>query len=499
MGGFGIRKAVQHAHGAYIASVRNAALLDAWDPSKATGWSEAVNNFLHFSGKTREWFDSDHDQPLSQRFLSQLVDKHSFELLLDSFSDSPRDLARLYSVCDSGANSWLGVIPSKALLQAYDSREYSILTRICLGLKLNFVGPDTCPFCKDVMDPYGYHALTCRKGGCLGVRHNAVRNAFLRFCKLCGISDIKCEATDLFQGSNDRPADALLPSNDSTLYIKHFLSSSPVCLDFAVINSQQLKYIHKAGVMTGAATTDYERKVKFPRYSDACADNDLSFIPMVVDSFGSWGPSSKPVFTYISKTAALNRLANTDIAECYLRQTLSVTLQRYNALSILKHYVSPSLDESSCSDTDADDPRPNLDQASTDSSDETSSSSDDDSLSEPEETQHNKTTKINQTKTKKNLVTLEVNINPEGLIALDILPWKPSAPNIPLIATPTDNPSLSSTTPLSPPHRGELDLSREATRVRLGQENSHEDIQETNPSPIPAACPDTPPRVSDDT
>ena len=134
--------------------------------------------------------------------------------------DSPRDLARFHSVSDTSANSWLGVIPSKALFQAYDSREYSILIRISLGLKLNFASPSTCPFYKEAMDPYGYHALTCHKGGCLGVRHIALREAFLRFCTLYGISEIKREATGLIQGSNDRPADGLLPSNDSTLDIK---------------------------------------------------------------------------------------------------------------------------------------------------------------------------------------------------------------------------------------------------------------------------------------
>ena len=105
--------------------------------------------------------------------------------------------------------------------------------------------------------------------------------------------------------------------------------------------------------MTGAAAADYEKKIKIPRYREACKNNNLSFVPMVVDSFGSWGPSSKPVFKYVSKTAALTRLANTDIAARYLRQTLSVTLQRYNALSILKHYVSPDLEFPSPPDSDS--------------------------------------------------------------------------------------------------------------------------------------------------
>ena len=437
------------------------------------------------------------------------MDKHSYKSLLEAFADSPRDLARLQSISDKGASSFLGVIPSKALFQVFDSREFVTLVRLWLGLKLGFRNSPACPFCKETMDSYGYHALTCRKGGCLSVRHNALREAFLRFCKVSGITGVEREAQGLIQGSSDRPADALLPGDDSSLYVKNFLSSSPTCLDFAVINSQQPKYIHKAGVTKGAATAEYEKKIKLPRYGKACADNGLTFVPMVVDSFGSWGPSSKKVFTYVCKAAALNRLANPDIAESYLHQSLSVTLQRYNALSILKHYVSPGLDEASLLDSDKSYTRGisahRVPMSGFDVDACTSGSETEDLAFESESSfttnAGNATPRVAPLS-----VSLTATVAPDGSITLDILPWETHA-LIKLASPKMDacggsneaknapqadsiNPlSASSSLPFLPSIT--LDSSLEATCVRSALVAIPEDKQEKNSSPSLAACPDT--------
>ena len=346
LGGFGIRKAVEHAPGAYIASVSRAAFLDSWDVSQAAGLKEAKQDFFRYSGKDKAWLDS--QKPISgtvsQQCLSHAVDTNSFDKLTQRLSGSPRDLARLRSVSAPGASSWLGAIPSTNLRQAFDPREYTVLTRLWLGMDLGYVSPSACPFCDGAMDSFGYHALTCKKGGCLGVRHNALRETFIRFCKAAGVSDVERESPGLIEGSNDRPADVLLPTDSSSLFVSNFLSSSPACLDFAVTHSQQPLTLHRAGMKTGAAAADYEARVKIPRYGKACEENGLNFVPMVVETYGAWGPASKPVFSFISKAAAHARLANPDIALGYLQQSLSVTLQRYNALSILKHHVGQDLE-----------------------------------------------------------------------------------------------------------------------------------------------------------
>ena len=67
------------------------------------------------------------------------------------------------------------------------------------------------------------------------------------------------------------------------------------------------------------------------------SENILNFIPMVVEVFGAWGLKSAPVFSFASRAVALHRNLDEERSDTYLRQALCVTLQRYNANSLLKH------------------------------------------------------------------------------------------------------------------------------------------------------------------
>merc|ERR1712167_30911 len=187
------------------------------------------------------------------------------------------------------------------------------------------------------------HALTCQTGGGLGVRHNALREAFIHFCKLAGITGVKREVRGLIPGTNERPADVLLPPASSCLAIPSF-SSKPACLDFAVTHAQQPSVIQSASKVTAAAAERYENKVKYPRYGKSCADNNLVFVPMIVEAHGAWGPSSKKVFKFVTKAAAYSTRASSDRAASHLLQNLSVVLQSQNVLTILKHHPPPDLD-----------------------------------------------------------------------------------------------------------------------------------------------------------
>ena len=128
----------------------------------------------------------------------------------------------------------------------------------------------------------GYHALTCQTGGGLGVRHNALRDCFLRYCKMAGL-EAKKEVIGLLPDSAARPADVLL-SPLSSLFIRNLDSRRACCLDFAVTNTLQPKTLSRACVVSGAAAADYEQTVKLPRYKEQCEKQNLDFVPMVVEA-----------------------------------------------------------------------------------------------------------------------------------------------------------------------------------------------------------------------
>ena len=84
--------------------------------------------------------------------------------------------------------------------------------------------------------------------------------------------------------------------------------------------------------------------MKLPRYFADCAANNMDFIPMVVETFGAWGPAAAPVLNQISKAGASFKSLNPEFVAKNLYQSLSFTLQQFNARTLLK-FISPSLSD----------------------------------------------------------------------------------------------------------------------------------------------------------
>ena len=82
------------------------------------------------------------------------------------------------------------------------------------------------------------------------------------------------------------------------------------------------------------------KKAKFPKYLEDCKRNDQNYAPMVVEVFGAWGQVSKPILRFVAWKAAFAKAADPDRRMGYLRQGLSVALQRQNAISLLKFLPS---------------------------------------------------------------------------------------------------------------------------------------------------------------
>ena len=69
-----------------------------------------------------------------------------------------------------------------------ESNEFQTAVRWWLGVG---VGRTVCPFCQDVaLDPLGHHAVTCRHGGDVVIRHNHLRGCL---CGLLPASSSECE------------------------------------------------------------------------------------------------------------------------------------------------------------------------------------------------------------------------------------------------------------------------------------------------------------------
>jgi hypothetical protein len=346
--GFGLRAATSHSSGAYLASVANAAAEDGWDASQAEGWAEAVADTCARTGWTKDVVCP--GKPLKQRAVSEAIDKAMFKELCES--SSLFDRARLLSQSGVGAGAWLGVIPSVELGYMFDSREFTTLLRFWLGQAV-YDAPRACPGCGVAMDVFGYHALTCSHLGGLGVRHNKLRDVWLRYFKLAGIPAQK-EAPSLLPGSAARPADIFVP---------HFLppdadTAKQACLDFAVTHPQQPSTLKRAGEVCGYSANEYAETVKEAKFGGQCTAAGVVLVPMVVETFGRWDSRADEVFAFVAKGSGARAGAGTERAASFLRRSLAVCLQRCNVHTLLGRLDpnGPELDDPFEADEESDTP-----------------------------------------------------------------------------------------------------------------------------------------------
>ena len=128
--------------------------------------------------------------PIHQKVLSNKIDSHLFNVLLEQ--SSAADRARLLSVSSPHAASWVSVIPSEGLGLHLQPSEFQVAIKWWLGLDTS--GGSICPLCPGkVLDPLGHHALTCKRGGDVVTRHNKLRDTLTETCRRAHLS-VKVEA-----------------------------------------------------------------------------------------------------------------------------------------------------------------------------------------------------------------------------------------------------------------------------------------------------------------
>ena len=344
-GGLGIRSAAAHHEAAYISSVTYAASKDGWVPSSAPGFLAAVSAYnakvekQHHLGTDGALLartavpsaplppsdaavapDSPPPSPpLKQRDLSAAIDAVA---LKEEFAAATRtSRRRLTSESGLHASRWLTVVPDPARFQDFTSREYITLLRWWLGMDVYpTTGP--CPLCSQQMDPRGYHALVCKKGGGKVYRHHTLCNVYATYAKGAFLAPQREKSVG---AGRSRPADVYLPVWDGR----------PMALDFACTHSLQPKYSKLADdAPAGSVAAAYARNHKGGHYAQ-CSREGVEFRPMVCEVFGCWDPLALSVLKATADQFATHQGLEPGIALQFLATRLSVALMRQNVRIIL--------------------------------------------------------------------------------------------------------------------------------------------------------------------
>ena len=138
---------------------------------------------------------------------------------------------------------------------------------------MNSTARSSCPFCPDIaLDPLSHHAVSCRHGGDVVIRHNHLRNIIADLCRRAHLS-VRIEVGRGLLGSHNysRPADVLVDGWDSTV-------TSP-------LTPVTLK---EASIREGAAALAAETR-KHEANDVRCQALGWTCIPLAVETIGNWG------------------------------------------------------------------------------------------------------------------------------------------------------------------------------------------------------------------
>ena len=175
------------------------------------------------------------------------------------------------------------------------------------------------------MDVYGDHALVC---GCKGDRirrHNAERNVIHNMCT-AGLSPVLEPKHILRNGGKKKPAD---------IFVSDWSEGKGACFDVAVTCPLQIKYINHAAKTQLYAAEDYAENVKIPKYSEACAAQNLLCIPLVFESFGGMTKNTEETLLRTARFYCHRLSIENSIGITQLFQRISIVLHRHNARMIL--------------------------------------------------------------------------------------------------------------------------------------------------------------------
>ena len=124
------------------------------------------------------------------------------------------------------------------------------------------------------------------RSGSITRRHNAIRDAFWHICHAAGLRP-EVEKPGLLPGTLYRPADVYLPRYPGG-------GPAKIALDFAVVSPLQRRYLVRAGAISLAAAEAYaDRKAERQECERECRARGITFIPIVVESFGGWGAEAQ--------------------------------------------------------------------------------------------------------------------------------------------------------------------------------------------------------------
>ena len=230
--------------------------------------------------------------------------------------------ARLRSVARVHAGAFLEAVPIGQLKMM--STHFAVALQLRLGAPVYAVGmPPLCPKCHKSSDRRGHHAMSCATTSDRIIKHDTVCDIVAGKGKEAGLHTQR-EVRNIVPDSRARPGDVVM---------YNWEGGRTVALDITVVSPVAETVVREAADEGGAAAAAAEL-LKDDKALEACAQQDIDFLPLALESFGGWGKLALTFFRKLGRLIAQRSGRPESLETRYMFQSMSVALQRGNAIMI---------------------------------------------------------------------------------------------------------------------------------------------------------------------
>ena len=315
-GGLGLRLATDIALVGYLSSVSaTSATVQMLLPPNQTNptnevWEKAFSMWKQLTTQTTKpevpIYQSNWDKELIQQRFQEILHTASIE-----------EKARLLAVSSPSSSDWLHAVPIPSLGLKLDPMSLKIACGLRLGSTL--CHPYKCK-CGVTVEANGRHGLSCNRQTGRHSRHTQINDIVKRALVQAKIP-ATTEPAGLSRSDGKRP---------DGLTLSTWKEGKCLIWDATVADTLCQSYILQCSKNPGAAAEIREIE-KTKKYQELA--NDYHFIPIGLETYGSWGPEGLKLIKTIGKK--LKEETGERRSTFYLFQNISIAIQRGNASCVL--------------------------------------------------------------------------------------------------------------------------------------------------------------------
>lgn len=221
------------------------------------------------------------------------------------------------AVSSRNSSDWLLAVPIPSLGLKLDPMSLKI--SCTLWLRSTICNSHLC-ICGEEVDALGLHGLSCKNQIGRRTRHEEVNDLIKRALVQAKIPAVK-EPTSLSQTDGKRP---------DGLTLTTWKEGKCLIWDVTIADTVCQSYINQCS-KSSAAAADIRENQKISKYQNLA--NDYCFVPIGIESFGSWGAEGHTLIKSIEKK--ISEVRGEKRSTSYLFQRISIAIRRGNACCVL--------------------------------------------------------------------------------------------------------------------------------------------------------------------